>query len=174
MSFKCFSITFKILLYNIINNNTDINSISFARYNNILYLGCHNGKIYKYINGNIKRIYKGYDSISYIVIYDNYIYAGTSEGKIIQLDLNGNVKYTYHCHHETISSIIVFNECIYSCSYDGTLVKLGEFYLRDYRNLPNTSKTILFEAAKVFHRLNIEHNIYVHKDIRIMIFRKLL
>jgi hypothetical protein len=47
------------------------------------------------------------------------------------------------------------------------LTKIGEFYLRDYKNLDIKIKQILFEAAKVFHRL------HVSKDIRLLIYRLL-
>jgi WD40 repeat protein len=148
------------------NINTNINCMKF--YNNFLYTGGSDNLLRRSNGTKLEIIYKCDYQITYFTFYNNYIYVGNSNGDIVQLNLNGNVKHIYNVHTKWISCIQVIRNCIYSCSYDEKIVKLGEFYLRDYFNLSQESKNILFEVAKVFYRLNI------HKDIRLMIFRELL
>jgi hypothetical protein len=143
---------------------------SFICINNHLYSGGNDKTIIEWnldltINKKIIKLNKNIKNVSY---YNNQLFITTIHGSLMKLNLN-TYKSKELIEPYTHPYLISWDNKLHLYNSDKQYIKIyGNFYLRDYNELPIKTKENLWEAAKVFYMYNVS------KDMRLLIYKQLL
>ena len=159
------------------NNDGTVNQIlkghsssvlSLVEFDGYLYSGSYDKTIIKWNkDGTISQTLKGHSGlITSLVEFNGDLYS-TDTKTIIKWNKDGTIKEILKGSND-VRCLIVFNGHLYSGSFDGRIIKWGEFTLQHYRDLNEEKQTLLWEASKIFYMYGI------CKDVRLLIFRYLI